>query len=116
MLVLIKSESQKKWTIHKSTASVRGIEAEYVVWVEPPKTKDELETTQVCGGEQYFLDDLIESDKAAEAATENILRAIASRPEEEWRKSLTDHLGVPEAALPELCKRLRGYKQQETPA
>lgn len=112
MLVLVKSKSQEKWSIHKSTLSVRGITAQSVVWVEPPKTSDELETVKACGGEQYFLDDLIASDIASEEATENILRAIASRPEEEWPQALGD-IDVPEEARMALYEKMKKFKEED---
>lgn len=112
MLVLIKSKNQEKWSVHKSSLSCRGIEAQSVVLVEPPKTKEDLETIKVCGGEHYILDDLIAEDQAAQEATDRILHAIATRPEKEWPKALED-IDIPEEARGDLYERMRKFNKHK---
>lgn len=102
MLVLIQSKINGKWSVHSSSISLRGISAERVVWVDPPDTDDDEEVVAACGGEHYSLDEVLESAKWRDEASETILRALASRPRTEWVGQISSLVGTD----PDLQKRI----------
>ena len=90
--LLLHRDKKKNWYSHQNVDTTRGCEAEVVIWLHPPaeeQLKAVVPATQALSGRHFILDDVIEEVLAHEEMTDSILSALASRPEEEWDRNLT---------------------------